>query len=146
MQSAVELGESLKASKRLEKFKQNAADEIHREEDQRESYCYHCDQDGETSRQNLAKLVRATGQQSRSELPLEFRSPFGFGFSFAKPKVTEFRLSVQYCSLSGLLASWPDIDSYPCKHRNWSVRRSVISDAPFMVGAICDEGWFWDHV
>jgi len=84
MHSAVELGESLKASKRLEKFKQNAADEIHREEDQRESYCYHCDQDGETSRQNLANLVRATGQQRRSELPLEFRSPLRFWIQLRK--------------------------------------------------------------
>jgi hypothetical protein len=54
------------------------ADEMHSEEDKRESNCYHCDPHGETSRQNLTNLMRGTGQKRRSELPLEFRSPLRF--------------------------------------------------------------------
>jgi hypothetical protein len=46
----VELGDSLKVG-RLENLKQNVADEIHSEENERESDSYRCDPFGETSRQ-----------------------------------------------------------------------------------------------
>lgn len=47
--SAVDLGEALKISNRLENPKENVADEIHREE--QEHNRYHFDPHGETSRQ-----------------------------------------------------------------------------------------------
>jgi hypothetical protein len=95
MHSAVELSESLRAGKRLENFKQNVPDEIHREEDERESNCYHCDRHGETSRQNLTNLVWVIGQKSRARIPV----PFGFDSALGESTMTEFWPSVQYCTL-----------------------------------------------
>jgi hypothetical protein len=69
MHSAVELGESLKAGNRLENFKQNVADEIHSEEDERESNCYHCDPHEETSRQNPTNLARADWPKEEERTP-----------------------------------------------------------------------------
>jgi hypothetical protein len=47
MHSAVELGEGLKAGNGLENLKQNVADEMHSEEDERERNCYPRDPHGE---------------------------------------------------------------------------------------------------
>jgi len=66
MHSAGELGKGLKAGNRPENLKQNVADEIHSEKDERESNCYHGDPHWETSRQNLTNLAEQPKQEERT--------------------------------------------------------------------------------